>query len=206
MSFPLKIIEPARFCRYFLSEPVPDIHQGESQQVLSAPEPGIFCSFIPGGKADAPDAVDRTGLDQNTIASILQELSQLWMLAELMEVAANNDVITARFPCRFVEMPDFPAQGLGFAGGFCLENARVDFMVREHEGLLRHHPVFRGGIAPRLHDKGRAVPLTETGRGHVIRLLPMSPEEKEFVFPTPQKRLKPCLRRTRHGVIPRDSL
>jgi hypothetical protein len=160
-------------------ESVTHFHQREAQQVETRPLFWRHGPLIIGGQPDTPDRVPRRGLDDDPVAGAEQELAQAGVLAELGQVAGDDQVDAVLCPALLIEPADLPAQRLGCSRVRCLAYPRSRFRIAEQRCLARHHEVLSGRIAVAVNGERRRPPLAQAPLSHATcwrRLV--SPEQQ----------------------------
>jgi hypothetical protein len=99
-----------------IDEGGPDLHQREAEQVESPPLARVRCGRVVAGQADAPDPVDRAGLDQDPSAGTGQEVTQQRMLAELREITGDDDRKPVSIPHLLLKAGDRPPSAFAACG------------------------------------------------------------------------------------------
>src|ERR1700761_3369295 len=102
------------------------------------------CARIVCSKADSPNAIHRTSLNEHAVVGAEQEVAQWHVLSKFFEVATNNYLHADSLPAFVVKASDSSPQILGRAGCRSHKDALVCFRVTEKLSLSGHHEVFRG--------------------------------------------------------------
>lgn len=95
---------------------VADLHQREPQQIQALPQVGVIRVYVILGESDAPDAVNRAGLNDDARTGILEECIQLRVLRELGLVGPDDNCISVLQPIVLVESAHVAAKRLGRVG------------------------------------------------------------------------------------------
>lgn len=119
-----------------------NVHERKAQQVQSTPFERVFDVFMVCRKTDASNLVYWARFHENPLARGDQELSKIWMLRELCEVAGDHDGASVTFPNALVEAAYGSSQGFGRPRIGCIENVRCRFLVVEELRFGMHHEVF----------------------------------------------------------------
>src|SRR5439155_1151744 len=80
-----------------------DAHEGEPEQVESAPPCGIACMFVAGREADSPYPVDGARLHEEVIVRRQEMVLKGLVLAKLRQVSLRHQIKPCAFPSRFVK-------------------------------------------------------------------------------------------------------
>lgn len=161
------------------SQPLPNLHQRETEQVEPFPLGRVGGTWIFSAHANAPDAIEGTGFHNDLVSGLKKKGFEVGVLTEFGEVALDHDTPAGGFPDAVIETLDQPAQLLGLGRRSGVEDAAEGRVVLEQAGFFSHHEVLSRGIPMAFHHEGvTAPPLAKArSREYAISAGSMSPEE-----------------------------
>ena len=128
------------------SQPLPDLHQREAEQVQPFPLGRVGGVWIFSTHANAPDAIKGTGLNDDLVSGLKKKGFEVGVLTEFGEVALHHDVPAGSFPDAVIETLDQPAELLGLRWRSGVEDAAEGRLVLKQPGFFSHHEVLSRGV------------------------------------------------------------
>jgi hypothetical protein len=143
---------------------LPHLHERESEQVISWPDAGVPCTRIVRPESNSPDAILRTGLDQNGRVCSQQIVPEARRLSELEQIALYHDLKPRGDPILKSKSRNVAPDLLHPKRMRLFENLPSDAMITEQERFAMHHPMLCGLVLNTFVHECRRIPLAEALR------------------------------------------